>query len=223
MSIIDYYDSLASQYDNSRFSNSYGKFIDSSEKTLLDSWLKGTNKSLVIDFGCGTGRHLEYAMTGLDGSEKMLEIAAKKFPDRTFFQADISRIPPDVSGFEAGLCFHVFMHMERRQIQDFLAHASKVILPGGRLIVDFMSAKRRRILNHKKSGWHGNTDFTISDISELIKPHWAISRWRGIVLIPIHRLPPLLRPLLLKIDGVLCKTILSHYASYYIVELRKMK
>jgi ubiquinone/menaquinone biosynthesis C-methylase UbiE len=218
MSVIEYYNEQARDYDQSRFSNSYGKYIDLAERSILDDWLKNIDKQTVIDFGCGTGRFLDYAMTGMDASGNMLEIAASKYPDRSLVEADISCIPSDITGFDAAICFHVMMHLEYSKIQLFFCNASAVIRPGGKLIVDFLSAPRRNLLKRGMAGWHGNTEFTISEIAAIVQQHWKVTRWRGILMIPIHRLPSFFRPFLLKVDMALCSSMLAPYASYYIVE-----
>ena len=75
--VITYYDELAENYDENRFENSYGRYIDLLERNILNEWLGSEDKNYVIDLGCGIGRLLEYAMTGVDGSLKMLQVAAK--------------------------------------------------------------------------------------------------------------------------------------------------
>ena len=34
--VVEYYDSIASTYDDSRFGNSYGRFIDAEERKVLN-------------------------------------------------------------------------------------------------------------------------------------------------------------------------------------------
>ena len=36
--IIDYYDNLAETYDENRFENTYGKFIDKQERNILNQY-----------------------------------------------------------------------------------------------------------------------------------------------------------------------------------------
>jgi ubiquinone/menaquinone biosynthesis C-methylase UbiE len=221
MSVIDYYNQIASSYDASRFANSYGRYIDRCERDILDLWLRGRSPKEAIDFGCGTGRLLDYAMTGLDGSSEMLSVAAQKFPDRRLIHADLTQIPDELHGFSGATCFHVMMHLQPEQIENFLQRAARTIRPGGHLIVDFMSAPRRQLLRKQKVGWHGNTALRIANIAALAGDQWQLVQWRGILMLPIHRFPAVVRPLLAKIDHLLCRSFLAPYASYYVVKLER--
>ena len=46
--IINYYDSLAKSYDEDRFNNAYGKFVDKQERIILDKILIDKNE-LILD------------------------------------------------------------------------------------------------------------------------------------------------------------------------------
>lgn len=221
MSVIDYYNQIASSYDESRFANSYGQYIDRCERTILSAWLADCSTKDVIDFGCGTGRLLTYAMTGLDGSQEMLSVAAQKYPDRRLIHADLTQIPDQLQGFSAATCFHVMMHLQPEQIESFLQRAARVVKPGGILVVDFMSEPRRQLLRKKKTGWHANTALTLDHISRLTASDWHLTQWRGILMLPIHRFPAFIRPLLARIDRFLCGSFLAPYASYYVVRLER--
>jgi len=73
--IHQYYNNLAKTYDENRFENSYGKYIDAQERYFLNSFFINKNYSNVLDSGCGTGRLLNFATHGSDFSQEMLNIA----------------------------------------------------------------------------------------------------------------------------------------------------
>jgi ubiquinone/menaquinone biosynthesis C-methylase UbiE len=223
MTVIKYYDELANNYDYSRFENSYGRYIDFTERTILDAWIANADRKTNIDFGCGTGRFLDFAMTGVDASPNMLQVAAEKFPDRSLVQANLTEIPNSLNGFKIGICFHVLMHLDHTEIGRFLSCAFNTISPGGKLILDLLSAPRRQLIRHTNQGWHGNTAFSIKEFNLLCQPYWKITQWRGIILIPIHRIPSFLRPFFVKVDSLLCQTFLARFASYYLLELERLK
>ena len=52
--IINYYDSLAESYDENRFDNTYGKFIDKQERNILD-------KLLTTEYYGGIGSYIDIA------------------------------------------------------------------------------------------------------------------------------------------------------------------
>ena len=63
-----YYDGIAARYDESRFGNSYGRYLDAQERPLLRRWLPAVPGARVLDLACGTGRLLEFASLGVDAS-----------------------------------------------------------------------------------------------------------------------------------------------------------
>lgn len=220
--VIDYYDNLANDYDRDRFANSYGRYIDALERSILSQWLRDTAPATTADFGCGTGRLLDYAHTGLDGSAGMLQVAAEKFPDRRLIHTDLTHLPLADGEMEHGICFHVAMHLDQPTLLAFLQEAARVIRPGGSLIFDIPSAPRRALSRRPRSGWHGDTDASIAQIKQWAEPQWSVRRWRGILLFPIHRIPAPLRPLFRGLDAGIGCTALARYASYYVIELQRL-
>lgn len=91
--IHQYYNDLAKSYDENRFENSYGKYIDTQERYFLNLFFKNKKYSKVLDLGCGTGRLLNFATHGVDFSQEMLNIAQEKFPQKQLKTGEISNIP----------------------------------------------------------------------------------------------------------------------------------
>ena len=52
--IVHYYNDLANTYDQNRFDNSYGRFIVTQERKILDTLLTNQNEQ-ILDLDCGTG------------------------------------------------------------------------------------------------------------------------------------------------------------------------
>ena len=97
--IINYYDNLAESYDENRFENTYGKFIDKQERKLLDKLL--TNRSeIILDLACGSGRLLNYAEFGIDASSKMIEIAKQKHKNKSVYLADAEKTHFESNSFD---------------------------------------------------------------------------------------------------------------------------
>ena len=91
--IEEYYSHLANQYDQDRFDNSYGQFIDIQEKNIVRNIITKNNEK-VLDLGCGTGRFLEFAEYGIDISAEMIEIAKNKYPNRNLFVGNAVKACP---------------------------------------------------------------------------------------------------------------------------------
>jgi SAM-dependent methyltransferase len=138
---------LATHTDNLRIS---GEAPDYFARYKLDElrrlWTaKGLDEpAAVLDFGCGIGAslpHLHAAfpgarLTGLDVSEKSLEIAAARFPGvAELVRYDGAAVPlPDAS---QDLVFSacVFHHIGADEHVRLFAELRRVLRPGGRLVI----------------------------------------------------------------------------------------
>ncbi len=233
--IHDYYEQLAPTYDQNRFGNSYGRYIDAMERAILCQWLAGVPAAEVIDIGCGTGRLLNFAQTGVDVSDAMLQEAARKFADRRLvrsqlpdlselFEADPS-LPAarPVRQFQVATCFHVFMHLSPQVIAQSLQTLAALVRPGGSLIVDLPSLRRRSLRRVRASStpWHANTVATTALLQEWAGPEWKVIARRGILFLPIHRLPSRLRAACQPLDTLLCNSPLADWASYHVYQLQR--
>jgi HAD phosphatase, family IIIA len=99
--VVSYYDAIAAEYDNSRFGNSYGRFVDAEERRILDRIIGEKRGRQILEMACGTGRLTGYATHGLDASEEMMAFARKRHSGVRFVRAsatasDGRRIPYSV-------------------------------------------------------------------------------------------------------------------------------
>lgn len=217
--ILEYYDKLAESYDNNRFGNSYGKYIDQQERHFLNSFFKTKNYSKILDLGCGTGRLLNFATHGADFSEKMLKIAQQKYSEKILAKGEISNIPFQ-DNFDCIFSFHVIMHQSKEETKLFLNECSKKLSKKGILIFDYPTKTRRKTTSPQED-WHAGNSFTSKEILEFSENQWIIKNISGILFFPIHRFPKKVRNLFLPLDNFLCKTFLKNWASYQIVVLEK--
>lgn len=218
-SIYHYYNNLAKTYDENRFENSYGKYIDQQERYFLNSFLKDKNFDTILDLGCGTGRLMNFTTHGTDFSEEMIKIAQKKYSDKTFEIGEIAKIPFDIP-FDCIFCFHVIMHQTKKETLKFLDECYLKLNHNGVLIFDYPTKTRKKSISPQEI-WHANNTFTENEIFELVKDNWKITKQSGILLIPIQRFPKNIRKLFLGLDVFLSKTFLRKWASYNIIVLEK--
>lgn len=219
--IKKYYDDLAATYDNNRFENSYGKYIDQQERLFLKSILSTNYNNKILDLGCGTGRFLNFANYGVDISPRMIEIAKSKFPNIEIKEGSVTEIPFPENYFDVIYSLHVIMHLNKEIFQSFLNESHKKLKPNGKLVFDFPSNKRRNLVNYKATNWHAANQFSLNEIIKMTSHNWKINKIKGILFLPIHRFPNIIRPFFRSIDCFLCRSFLKEYASYIIVELEK--
>jgi SAM-dependent methyltransferase len=127
-----YYDWRAPEYDD--FWNQRRRYSGAPE-----SWFAERNAVLelvatlsarhTLDIACGTGfitSRLQGAVTGLDQSARMLEIALSQAPNATLVQGSAFELPfPDAS-FERVFTSHFYGHLEADERRRFLAEARRV-------------------------------------------------------------------------------------------------
>ena len=219
--IYNYYQRLAKRYDRDRFDNSYGRYIHQQETELLDKLLKDTERCSVLDLACGTGRHLTYAEYGVDISPNMIDVATKKYPDAQLIVADAADTRFPANCFDTVIAFHLLMHLPDEKIKSILTEAHRILKKQGRFIVDFPSAKRRRLFARKRNDWHGNTCYRIDELRQQLGENWTIKSVTGILFLPVHRLPKKIRRFFIRLDNLLCRSRLKEYASYLVVELQR--
>jgi SAM-dependent methyltransferase len=217
----EYYEQLAPRYDQDRFGNAYGRYVDHAERAHLARWLRGHPPARVVDLGCGTGRLLSFAHTGVDASAAMLAQAQAKHPDRHLVQADLAHTGLPAQAFDAALCFHVLMHLAPPAIEAFFQEAARLVRPGGHVVVDIPSAPRRAWGRRAAVDWHGSTAATLADVQRWAGPAWRLRSWRGLLWVPIHRLPAMLRPWAHPVDQLLGGSPLGKWSSYYLCVLER--
>ncbi|MFD2284549.1 methyltransferase domain-containing protein [Pedobacter petrophilus] len=88
------------------------------EKQYLDDVIKLIPADgEILDLGCGNGKpileylnHLGFKVTGVDASEKMLDLARLNFPQVTFLQEDMRNLQL-TKKFDAIIAWHSFFHL----------------------------------------------------------------------------------------------------------------
>jgi ubiquinone/menaquinone biosynthesis C-methylase UbiE len=217
--IHTYYNNLASTYDENRFGNTYGQYLHQQESKFLKKVIR--NKGNILDLGCGTGRHLEFATHGLDLSENMIEEASNKFPEKILTVGSAFETGFEKETFDQAYTFHVLMHLSKEQIIRTLEEVFRILKPGGQFIFDIPSKKRRKLIRYKTDGWHGAASLSIAEIKEMIGDQWIIQRKKGVLFMPIQRFPKGIRKMMLPFDNALCSSPFKEYSSYLMVVLEK--
>jgi demethylmenaquinone methyltransferase/2-methoxy-6-polyprenyl-1,4-benzoquinol methylase len=128
-----YYDARATEYDE--WYEGTGLFAERDRPAwneLLDELaasLQALPPARTLDVACGTGyatRWLPGEITGLDQSERMLEIAAGRLPNASFVRGDALDLPFPDSAFERVATMSFYGHLEGADRDRFLAEARRV-------------------------------------------------------------------------------------------------
>jgi ubiquinone/menaquinone biosynthesis C-methylase UbiE len=82
-----------------------------------------------LDVACGTGfltRHLEGDVTGLDASDRMLEVARRQAPSARFVRGDGLELPFEDNAFDRVFASYFYCHLEEPERVRFVAEARRV-------------------------------------------------------------------------------------------------
>ena len=134
-----YYDRRAPEYDDWYLGT--GLYADrerpgwDEELHALERMIADLPPARTLDVACGTGfltRHLGGEVTGLDQSERMLEIARARVPAGSFVRGDALALPFPDGSFERVFTGHFYGHLREKARQAFLREARRV---AGELVV----------------------------------------------------------------------------------------
>jgi ubiquinone/menaquinone biosynthesis C-methylase UbiE len=104
----------------------------------------------ILELGCGTGRlilplaRVGHAITGLDNSAAMLEVARNRIEaEKAKVQQRIRLITGDMTSFQLEeryglivIAYNTLMHLTRQQVESCLICARHHLKPTGRLMID---------------------------------------------------------------------------------------
>jgi len=129
----EYYDTRAREYDEwylgvgrfaSRERPGWRDAVEALEQAVAE-----LAPARTLDVACGTGfltRHLRGRVTGLDQSDRMIEIARERMPSAEFVQADAILLPFADASFDRLFTGHFYGHLEGPEREAFLAEARRV-------------------------------------------------------------------------------------------------
>jgi demethylmenaquinone methyltransferase/2-methoxy-6-polyprenyl-1,4-benzoquinol methylase len=131
--VKEYYDARAAEYDE--WYSGAGLFAARERPgwheavRALEQAIASLPRARTLDVACGTGfltRHLNGEITGLDQSERMLEIARARIPHARFVQGDAAELPFEDRSFDRVFTGHFYGHLEGGAREVFLAEARRL-------------------------------------------------------------------------------------------------
>ncbi|GIH16861.1 class I SAM-dependent methyltransferase [Rugosimonospora africana] len=100
----------------------------------------------VLDAGCGAGqvtkmlRNWGCDACGIDAAEKLIELARGAYPGLEFTVGDLRALPYRDEDFDAVVARYSVIHTEPVEVPSVLAEFTRVLRPGGCLLVEFQAA-----------------------------------------------------------------------------------
>lgn len=145
-----YYDRFSGTYENERH-HGYHRLIDELELALVRRHGEGKD---ILEAGCGTGLLLREAAgfarsaVGVDLSRGMLATARQR--GLRVVQASITAIPLPSASFDVVYSVKVLAHVP--PIEQALAELSRLVRPGGHLLLEFYNPYSLRYLAKRLGG-----------------------------------------------------------------------
>jgi cyclopropane fatty-acyl-phospholipid synthase-like methyltransferase len=116
----------------------------------------------VLDLGCGSGVPIDsflvgngFSVTGLDISEKQIELAKQKVPRATYLVKDMSDLQLSEYHVDAIISFYAIFHVPRETHGDLLKKLNSFLKPNGLLLVTMASTEWEGLEND----FHGEPMF----------------------------------------------------------------
>jgi 2-polyprenyl-3-methyl-5-hydroxy-6-metoxy-1,4-benzoquinol methylase len=146
----------------------------------------------VLDAGCGDGWYSHRMalagarVTGIDYSERGVEMARQAVPDVEFRHASVLDLPFSDESFDVVFCFQVIEHIPPADVPRAAQELVRVTKKGGRLVVSVPSIRRKMSAAHFQH-------FTDKQLASLFAPytseHSIIGQdRRNLVIFMIERL-----------------------------------
>jgi ubiquinone/menaquinone biosynthesis C-methylase UbiE len=146
----DNYDKEAARYDALRYTSLEGRFFSDLEVDVLRSWMPLAPGRRILDMPAGTGRltvalaDSGAAVVGVDISLNMLAQADAKATTQGathahFLQGSGTQLPFADNTFDSVASFKFFHLVPNERKRAFIQELTRVLKPGGSLIVEFNS------------------------------------------------------------------------------------
>ena len=130
------YDKMGEMYHNNRNNEKFISQLEKLQKLLPDG-------AHILDAGSGVGRPTSeffskrgFKVTGVDISERMVELARKNVPDATFYQKNVATLEFPNDSFDSIVCIYTLWHIPRAEHQSIIQNFHRMLKRDGILVVN---------------------------------------------------------------------------------------
>ena len=137
------YDTISALY-----ANKFNKPTDN-----IDDFLKLiVEKGKILDAGCGTGVDVAYMaskgfeVTGVDLSEKMLNIARENNPNTNFIKGDIRQLNFEPNTYDGIIASFSLIHVPKKDIDTTVENFYEFLKPNGIIYIGLQEGESQELL-----------------------------------------------------------------------------
>lgn len=150
--VQDGYNAMASEYLASRA-------MKAADMRALDEFIQRLPANAkVLDAGCGAGIPVakklseQLDVTGVDFSEKQIELAKSNVPGATFLCRDMTELDFPEGVFDGICSFYAIIHIPREEHRGLLANFFRMLKPGG---IALLCLGAENLENDTEEDFHG--------------------------------------------------------------------
>lgn len=119
------------------------------------------NGKTILDFGCGSGRWVEYFCNlgakyiGVDISDEVIKLAKSRYPDNSFIALKDHKIPLENDSCDFIFSIAVIHHNQPLQQEELLGEIARILKPGGYLFLfeALGTYQSERVFPHPMRKW----------------------------------------------------------------------
>lgn len=155
----------------------YNSLYPDVNKYNIDFFIDKLNGDKILDIGCGSGRDAEYFVskgldvTGIDLSNRFIEISQAKVPKAKFIKMDMRNINFPVNSFDGIWSMASILHIPKLEVKDTIIKFREVLKTNGIIYLSVKLGEGEKFV--KRDRYKGLEKFfafyTESEIADLLK------------------------------------------------------